>query len=255
MTESSSSLVFWKPYGVLCQFTPGIHHHHSTLKDWVDLPNVYPAGRLDRESEGLLVLTSNGALQHLICHPKFDHQKTYWVQVERTPTEEALSQLRQGIRIKSGLTQPAQVRRIEPPSTLPPRDPPIRFRKSIETAWLEITISEGKNRQVRRMTAAVGHPTLRLIRVGLDLGTIGGAFSLNGLKPGEWRFFTSSEIRKTSELVKVSHIRLSTKKQSLRKRQRSSFRKSEFQQRDNAVQNYKKLKKRNQNQGRPPKKN
>ena len=243
MTHSSSSIVFWKPYGVLCQFTPGIHQHHSTLKEWIDLPDVYPAGRLDQESEGLLILTSQGPLQHLICHPKFDHHKTYWVQVERTPTEDALAQLRQGVKIKSGFTRPAQVRRIQAPSPLPPRNPPIRFRQSIETVWLEMTISEGKNRQIRRMTAAVGHPTLRLIRVGLDLG-VGGTFSLDGLQPGEWRFFTPLEMRKTSELVKSSKLKSSKTDKKPRKRGHSSFGQGHLKDNRNTVQTHKRFQKR-----------
>ena len=228
MSNSTFSLVFWKPYGVLCQFTPGVHQHQSTLKDWIDQPNVYPAGRLDQDSEGLLILTSQGPLQHLICHPKFDHKKTYWVQVERTPTEDALTQLRKGVKIKSGLTRPAQVRRLPTPSHLPPREPPIRYRKSVETTWLEITISEGKNRQVRRMTAAVGYPTLRLVRVGLDLGPVGGSFSLEGLQPGRWRSFTNEELSKVSQLVKLQSNTKSRKRPLFQKRTRSHKSTSKF---------------------------
>jgi 23S rRNA pseudouridine2457 synthase len=174
----SRVLLLNKPFGVLTQFTD--HAARQTLKDFVDVPGVYPAGRLDRDSEGLVVLTDDGGLQHQLSHPKFRKEKTYLVQVERVPTEEALQRLCDGVRLKDGWTAPARARSIDEPS-LWPRDPPVRFRKAIPTAWIELTITEGRNRQVRRMTAAVGFPTLRLVRISV------GPYRLEGLGPGEWR--------------------------------------------------------------------
>ncbi len=169
-----------KPYGVLSQFTS--QEGHRTLADFVDVPDVYAAGRLDKDSEGLLVLTDDGALQHRIASPKARKKmpKTYWVQVEREPDDDALARLRDGVQLKDGPTLPAGVRRIEPPE-LWPREPPIRERKSIPTAWLEIVLHEGRNRQVRRMTAHVGFPTLRLVRHAV------GDWTVDGLSPGHWR--------------------------------------------------------------------
>ncbi|MBI4906946.1 MAG: pseudouridine synthase [Acidobacteria bacterium] len=169
---------FYKPFGVLCQFSDD-GSGKPTLKDFIDVPGVYPAGRLDHDSEGLLLLTDDGALQQRLSNPRFEHSKTYWVQVERVPSAEALRQLRQGVVIQGQRTLTAQARLIEEPH-LPPRDPPIRFRKNVPTAWLELTIREGRNRQVRRMTAAVGHPTLRLVRVAI------GDIGIAGLTPGTW---------------------------------------------------------------------
>ncbi len=170
-----------KPYGVLCQFTdPGGTSAHATLADHVDVPGVYPAGRLDTDSEGLLVLTDDGRLQARIADPRYKLEKTYLVQVEGLPDEAALEALRRGVRLKDGVTRPAKARLIEDPA-LWPRDPPIRVRKSVPDSWIELTISEGRNRQVRRMTAAVGHPTLRLVRWQV------GEWTLEGLAPGEWR--------------------------------------------------------------------
>lgn len=174
------SLLLHKPYGVLTQFTgvPG----RRTLKDFVTIPSVYPVGRLDHDSEGLLLLTDDGALQHRLTDPKFAHPKTYWAQVERVPSTESLARLAAGVDIQGYRTRPAQVRLFDgEPTPLAPRDPPVRFRKTVATAWLELTIVEGKNRQVRHMTAAIGHPTLRLIRVAI------GDLTLGDLKPGEWR--------------------------------------------------------------------
>ncbi len=183
-------LLFHKPYDVLCQFTDdGVEGlKRRTLKDYVSVPGVYPVGRLDRDSEGLLLLTNHGALQHRLSDPRFQHPRTYWVQVERIPDETALNQLRQGVVIQGYKTRPARVTRLLEPD-LPPREPPIRFRKTVPTAWLELTLTEGRNRQVRRMTAAVNFPTLRLVRVAI------AHLQLNGLQPGQWRDLTSEELR------------------------------------------------------------
>ena len=171
-------LRFNKPFDVLPQFTNG--QGRSTLADFIDLKGVYPAGRLDRDSEGLMLLTDDGKLQASIADPRHKMAKTYWVQVEGTPDETALAALRKGVELKDGLTRPAKARLMAEPPGLWPRTPPIRVRQSVPDTWLELTISEGRNRQVRRMTAAVGHPTLRLIRYGI------GAWTLDGLAPGRW---------------------------------------------------------------------
>ena len=164
---------------MLCQFSDG--DGRTTLKDHVDVPDVYPAGRLDRDSEGLVVLTDDGRVQDRLAHPRFVKEKGYWVQVERIPDDAALEGLRRGVDIKGGRTRPARIRRIEPPDGLWERNPPVRFRKSVPDCWLELFITEGMNRQVRRMTAAVGHPTLRLVRFQV------GPYRLDGLAPGQWR--------------------------------------------------------------------
>ena len=169
---------FHKPYGVLSQFTP--EGRWRGLKDFIELPGVYVAGRLDADSEGLLLLTGDGALQARIADPRHKMAKTYWVQVEGEPDEAALAALRAGVTLNDGPTRPAQARRLDPAPEVPPRDPPIRERRSIPTAWIELVIREGRNRQVRRMTAAVGFPTLRLIRVAI------GPYTLDGLVPGQW---------------------------------------------------------------------
>ena len=180
-------LLFYKPYGVLTQFTPEPGSAHRTLKDFIDVPHVYAAGRLDADSEGLLLLTTDGELQHLLTDPRHAHPRTYWAQVEGTPQVEAIEQLRRGVQLKDGATRPAEVRVLSQEPVLPPRDPPIRVRLSIPTAWLELTLTEGRNRQVRRMTAAAGLPTLRLVRAAI------GSLRLEGLAPGEWRDLSTKE--------------------------------------------------------------
>ncbi|MGB6243281.1 MAG: pseudouridine synthase [Castellaniella sp.] len=171
-------LLLNKPFGVLTQFSDD--QGRATLKDLVNVPDVYPAGRLDRDSEGLLLLTNDGQLQARIADPRCKMAKTYWAQVEGEPTDAQLRRLQDGVDLKDGPTLPAQARRLAEPQ-LWPRDPPVRFRKSIPTAWLELIIHEGRNRQVRRMTAAVGLPTLRLVRMRI------GPWSLDDLPPGAWR--------------------------------------------------------------------
>lgn len=172
-------ILFNKPYGVICQFTA--EAGRRSLKDFISLPNFYPAGRLDTDSEGLVLLTDDGKFQNQISHPKFKLPKTYWAQVEGVPDAAALETLRQGVKLKDYKTRPAQSRLIKEPADLWPRTPPIRYRKDVPTSWVELIITEGKNRQVRRMTAAVLFPTLRLIRYAI------GSYSISGIAPGEWR--------------------------------------------------------------------
>jgi len=179
-TPGTSRLIrFNKPYGVLSQFTP--EGRWRGLKDFIDLPGVYVAGRLDADSEGLLLLTDNGTLAHKLTDPKHKADKTYWVQVEGTPSDEQLQQLRDGVLLNDGPTLPAKIERLDPAPSLWTRDPPVRFRKTVPDAWLAITIREGRNRQVRRMTAAVNLPTLRLVRMAM------GPYRLDDLQPGQWR--------------------------------------------------------------------
>jgi 23S rRNA pseudouridine2457 synthase len=183
-------IAFNKPYGVVSQFTS--REGKRTLAEFIKVKGVYPIGRLDEDSEGLLLLTDDGALQHRLSDPKHEHPKTYLAQVERIPDEAALEMLRCGVLIQGYKTKPAKVRLLDIEPQLPLRDPPIRFRKSVPTTWLEITLTEGKNRQVRRMTAAAGHPTLRLVRMAVAGITIGE------LKPGDWRELRAAEMEKLS---------------------------------------------------------
>jgi len=180
VTAAVSRLIcFNKPYGVLSQYTP--EGRWRGLKDFIDVPGVYVAGRLDADSAGLLLLTNDGPLQTRISDPRHKMEKTNWVQVEGAPDEAALERLRQGVALNDGPTWPARARNMPEPAALWPRDPPVRVRQQIATRWLELVIAEGRNRQLRRMTAAVGHPTVRLIRAAI------GPYALDGLAPGEWR--------------------------------------------------------------------
>lgn len=191
-------LIFYKPYGVLTQFSDNSPNPRPTLKDYIPVPDVYPVGRLDQDSEGLLLLTNHGQLQHRLSDPKFGHPRTYWAQVERIPSAEALQTLQKGVVIQTYRTRPAQAKLLDPDPELPPRDPLIRYRKQVPTCWIELILREGRNRQVRKMTAAVGHPTLRLVRVAI------GQLTLTGLEPGQWRSLTSAEVQQLQQLGRKS---------------------------------------------------
>lgn len=189
-------ILFYKPYNVLCQFTDDSPHKDSrqTLKDYINIPNIYSVGRLDLDSEGLLLLTDNPRVKHRLCQPSFAHPRTYWVQVENIPTPEAMQKLTEGVMIQGKKTKRAIASLLESEPELPLRNPPIRYRQNIPTAWLELTLTEGRNRQVRRMTAAVGYPTLRLVRVKIGINRK-LSFTLDGLNVGDWRKLTAWETK------------------------------------------------------------
>ncbi len=194
------TLLFHKPFGVLSQFSPEPASRWGCLGDWISFPGVYPAGRLDADSEGLLLLTADGRLQQRLTDPRWGHRRTYWVQVEGEVKEDALAGLRNGLVIQGRRTLPAEARLLADPG-LAERQPPIRERRSIPTAWLEISLREGRNRQIRRMTAAVGLPTLRLVRVSIDLLDRQPPLGLEGLAPGQWRRPTDSEAERLGRLL------------------------------------------------------
>jgi 23S rRNA pseudouridine2457 synthase len=186
-------ILFNKPFNVVCQFSGD--DKRPTLARFISVPDIYPAGRLDHDSEGLVLLTSDGQFQQAITHPKNAHPRTYWAQVENVPDEKALCRLRDGVEIAGYRTRPAKARLLQNEPNLWPRNPPIRYRPSIPTAWLELTLIEGRNRQVRRMTAATGFPTLRLVRVAI------GGLDLGKLAPGEWRDLTAAELARTAREI------------------------------------------------------
>jgi 23S rRNA pseudouridine2457 synthase len=197
LTGEFRYLAFFKPHGVLCQFTDAAGR--TTLKDYVPVPGVYPVGRLDRDSEGLLLLTDDGPLAHRLTDPRFEHPRTYLVQVERIPDPSAIEGLRLGVVLSDGPTRPAEMELLECDPHVPDRPVPIRFRKNVPTSWLRVTLREGRNRQLRRMTAAVGFPTLRLMRIAI------GPLSLGDLEPGEWRDLTEQE-RQALQVVRADRV-------------------------------------------------
>lgn len=186
---------FWKPYDVLTQFTDP--QGRATLADYIDIKNVYAAGRLDRDSEGMLLLTDDNRLKTRLTEPRYAHPRTYWVQVERVPDEEALGKLRHGLELNDGYTLPTKVDRLMTEPDLPPRNPPIRVRQTVADCWISLTLTEGRNRQVRRMTAAVGHPTLRLVRWAI------GSITLAGMQPGEWQYLSAAEMESLGKVLKA----------------------------------------------------
>jgi len=201
-----TTLLLNKPFGVLSQFTPEEGSRWRCLSDFVDVPEVYAAGRLDADSEGLLILTSNGRLQQRLTSPRFGHWRSYWAQVEGTPSPEQLRQLSDGVVIQGRRTLPAKARWLQGQNEpqLPDRTPPIRYRAAIPTSWLQLSLTEGRNRQVRRMTAAVGLPTLRLVRWCIDLMDKGPPLDLTGLQPGSWRAVTAAEQERLNRLISSS---------------------------------------------------
>ena len=203
-----TTLLLNKPFGVLSQFTPEEGSRWRCLNDFVDVPQVYAAGRLDADSEGMLILTSNGRLQQRLTDPRFGHWRSYWAQVEGIPNTEQLQQLRDGVVVQGRCTLPAKARWLQGPDQpqLPDRTPPIRYRAAIPTSWLQLSLTEGRNRQVRRMTAAVGLPTLRLVRCCIDLMDNGPPLDLAGLQPGAWRAVTAAEQERLNGLIS-SHSR------------------------------------------------
>jgi 23S rRNA pseudouridine2457 synthase len=194
MPKKYTYIVFYKPYNVLCQFTDDSPNASAreTLKDYIPIPNVYSVGRLDLDSEGLLFLTDNPRVKHRLCEPSFAHPRTYWTQVENIPTIEALKKLETGVIIQGKKTKKAIAKLLETEPQVFPRNPPIRYRKNIPTAWIELTLTEGRNRQVRRMTALIGNPTLRLIRTKIGINSQ-LELTLDKLSPGQWRYLTSDE--------------------------------------------------------------
>lgn len=220
--DMSRILLLNKPYNVLCQFTD--NEKRTTLAAYIKEKGLYPAGRLDRDSEGLLLLTDDGKLQHCIAHPEAKLEKTYWVQVEGIPDEAALQQLRDGIKLNDGVTRPAQVEAMEPPD-LWPRNPPIRYRASVPDSWIRLTISEGRNRQVRRMTAAAGYPTLRLIRWRI------GEWEIGNLTPGQWREVEPGTVRAFSEKCLALKPRRPVQRRGRFSPQRTNRHKPKHQQR------------------------
>ena len=201
--KGCKTLLLHKPYGCLSQFTPEPGSRWSCLADLIQVPEVYAAGRLDADSEGLLLLTNNGRLQQRLTDPRFGHWRSYWVQVEGTPNQDQLQQLRDGVVVQGQRTRPARVHWLTGDAipALPQRDPPIRIRKTIPTHWLELSLQEGRNRQVRRMTAAVGLPTLRLLRCRIDLMDDGPPLDLSDLNPGDWRLVTAAEHKRLMDLL------------------------------------------------------